>query len=210
MSRKFEIKNKGEDKFREENYKYYKLIKDAYNRFDEKDYDASSMGCDYRFYNNLIKLILEQTPKFILEYGSGYTTYLMGHIIKDYKLDTKLLSLENEPKWYKWMKDENFDILNSIVLCDLKSWRDGESTFVKYIYDGYNADDVDFVLLDGPGHFYLDGETELVKNGINYNYYELIVDGPRYVLIDGRHDTQVFYRKIFNDMGYPNKYIKYG
>ena len=100
MSRKFEIKNSGEKKLKFENLKYYNLIRKVYDRFDGEDYTESSMGVDYIFYNTLIKYILKHKPKFILELGSGYTTYLMGTLIQDYNLDTKLLSLENEKNEY--------------------------------------------------------------------------------------------------------------
>jgi|TARA_B100001971_G_C18252046_1_gene579028 hypothetical protein len=208
MSRKFKIKNVGEKKFKFENLKYYNLIKKVYDRFDGEDYTKSSMGVDYIFYNTLIKLILEHKPKFILELGSGYTTYLMGTLIQDYNLDTKLLSLENDKKWYDWIKNEKLDVLNSVVMSDIKSWeRDGE-IFVKYTYD-YDMDEVDFVLLDGPGYFEYDGLIR--KNSIQYNYYELISykNLPVDVLIDGRELTKKFYESEFKKRGWSDTHIKF-
>ena len=95
MNRKFEIKTLGEEKFKLENPKYYDIIQEVYDRFNGADYTESSMGVEYIFYNTLIKYILKNKPKFILELGSGYTTYLMGTLIQDYKLDTKLNCLTN-------------------------------------------------------------------------------------------------------------------
>ena len=145
MNRKFEIKTLGEEKFKLENPKYYDIIQEVYDRFNGADYTESSMGVEYIFYNTLIKYILKNKPKFILELGSGYTTYLMGTLIQDYKLDTKLLSFENERKWYDWIKNEKLDPLDSVVMSDIESWEEDGEVFVKYIYD-YNMDEVDFVL----------------------------------------------------------------
>ena len=208
MSRKFEIKNSGEKKLKFENLKYYNLIRKVYDRFDGEDYTESSMGVDYIFYNTLIKYILKHKPKFILELGSGYTTYLMGTLIQDYNLDTKLLSLENEKKWYDWIKNEKLDVLDSVVMSDIEAWEEDGEVFVKYIYD-YNMDEVDFVLLDGPGHFEYNGK--IIKNSIQYNYYELISyrNSPVNLLIDGRELTKKFYKSEFKKRGWNDTHIKF-
>ena len=206
MNKKFEIKTWGEERFKSENPKYYDMIQQVYNRFDGADYTESSMGAPYLFYNTLIKYILKRRPKFILELGSGYTTYLMGTLIQDYKLDTKLLSFENEKRWYDWIKNEKLDLLDSVVMSDIESWEQGGEVFVKYTHD-YNMDEVDFVLLDGPGHFEFDGKV--IKSSIQYNYYELIShrNSPIRVLIDGRKSTQNFYRNLFWEKQWHPKYI---
>ena len=166
------------------------------------------MGVDYIFYNTLIKYILKHKPKFILELGSGYTTYLMGTLIQDYNLDTKLLSLENEKKWYDWIKNEKLDVLDSVVMSDIEAWEEDGEVFVKYIYD-YNMDEVDFVLLDGPGHFEYNGK--IIKNSIQYNYYELISyrNSPVNLLIDGRELTKKFYKSEFKKRGWNDTHIKF-
>tara|TARA_Y100000034_G_scaffold63542_1_gene76870 strand:- start:217 stop:876 length:660 start_codon:yes stop_codon:yes gene_type:complete len=204
---KFEIKTLGEERFKLENPKYYDIIQEVYDRFSGADCTESSMGVHYIFYNTLIKYILKNKPKFILELGSGYTTYLMGTLIQDYKLDTKLLSFENEKKWYDWIKNENLDPLDSVVMSDIEAWEEDGEVFVKYIYD-YNMDEVDFVLLDGPGHFEYNGK--IIKNSIQYNYYELIShrNSPIDVLIDGRERTKKFYKSEFKKRGWNDIHIK--
>lgn len=234
--RKFIIKEQGEEIFYKENLKYYNLIKKVYDRFDGKDYTKSSMGAEYIFYNTLIKFILNNKPKFILELGSGYTTYLMGTLIQDYNLDTKLLSLENDKKWYDWIKKEKLDPLDSVVMSDLESWNKDGKVFVKYTYD-YNLDEVDYIVLDGPGHFehefevgecqvvtktwpkdnreshelnITESHTHTVKRGINYNYCEILEkqNKPVAMLIDGRHDTRKFYENMFTQNQWSKKYIR--
>jgi len=208
MSRKFKIKTLGEEKFKLENPKYYDIIQEVYDRFNGADYTECSMGTEYIFYNTLIKYILKHKPKFILELGSGYTTYLMGTIIQDYKLDTKLLSFENERKWYDWIKNEKLDPLDSVVMSDIEAWEEDGEVFVKYIYD-YNMDEVDFVLLDGPGYFEYNGKV--IKNSIQYNYYEIIshTNSPIDVLIDGRKSTGKFYKKVFTEKRWHKKNLLY-
>jgi len=208
MNRKFEIKTLGEEKFKLENPKYYDIIQEVYDRFNGADYTECSMGTEYIFYNTLIKYILKNKPKFILELGSGYTTYLMGTLIQDYKLDTKLLSFENERKWYDWIKNEKLDPLDSVVMSDIEAWEEDGEVFVKYIYD-YNMDEVDFVLLDGPGHFEYDGKS--ISTSIQYNYYELIshTNSPIDVLIDGRKSTSKFYKKVFTEKRWDKKNLLY-
>lgn len=207
MNRKFIIKTLGEEKFQFEHPKYYDVIKKVYDRYDGADYTESAMGVPYIFYNTLIKYILKNKPKFILELGSGYTTYLMGNLIKDYKLDTKLLSLENEKRWYDWIKNEKLDPLDSVVMSDIESWEKDERVFVKYTYD-YNMDDVDFVLLDGPGHFNRNGV--IIKDSIQYNYGELISyrKSPIKVLIDGRKSTYKFYFNLFAEKNWDTTYLR--
>jgi hypothetical protein len=130
----------------------------------------------------------------------------MGTLIQDYKLDTKLLSLENERKWYDWIKNEKLDVLDSVVMSDIESWEEDGEVFVKYIYD-YNMDEVDFVLLDGPGPFEYNGKV--IKNSMQYNYYELIshTNSPIDVLIDGRKSTRDFYQKVFGEKRWDETHI---
>ena len=83
MNEKFEIKKTGEEKFKSLYPMYYNDILKVYNMFDGMDYSQSSMGCEYSLYSKLIETILINKPNFILELGSGFTTYLMGSVIKN-------------------------------------------------------------------------------------------------------------------------------
>jgi len=206
---KFSIKTYGEVKFKKDFPKYYDLINQVYDRFNDSEYEISSMGCDYNIYHELVFHLINKKPKFVLELGSGYTTYLMSKVIQDYNLDTKLLSLENNQNWLDWLNKENLNSLNCVVVCDLECWKVGDDYYVRYIYD-YDKSKVDYVLLDGPGHF-LHNEEQIVSS-INYNYCDVITNQnrPVYVCIDGRHSTQVFYKNIFNKNNWDDKFIRFG
>ncbi len=221
MNEKFEIKKTGEEKFKSLYPMYYNDILKVYNMFDGMDYSQSSMGCEYSLYSKLIETILINKPNFILELGSGFTTYLMGSVIKNNNLNTKLLSLESEDVWFEWIKNNKLDLLDSVVKCNIKSWEENGKMFVKYIHD-FEMNNVDLVFLDGPGHFNHEfdaGKCNIithrwnkkceeskkhiheVKTSINYNYYDILVEQnkPVYCIIDGRPNTRSFYQDFLKE-----------
>jgi len=209
MELKFEIKVKGKEKFQNEFPQYYNLINEVYSRFEGKDYNSSSMGTSFDLYHQLVLDLINKKPKFLLELGSGYTTYLMSKVIQDYNLSTKLLSLENNQYWLDWLNTEKLNPLNCVVLCELEYWKTNEDEFVRYVYD-YDKTKVDYVFLDGPGHFNVNGTS--IKHSINYNYYDILTtqNKPIDCLIDGRKSTQKFYQKFYKENNWEDRFLHYG
>ena len=207
--RTFDIKLHGKEKFKNELPKYYELINEVYSRFENKAYESSSMGVPYSIYHSLVLHLINEKPSFVLEMGSGYTTYLMSKVIQDYNLNTKLLSLENNQYWLDWLNTENLNPLNCVVLCELEHWESNGSDFARYLCD-YDKSKVDYVLLDGPGIFEQNGVE--IKRPINYNYYDILItqNKPVTCLIDGRKDTRNFYHSVYEEKNWDKNYLHFG
>jgi len=115
---------------------------------------------------NYIKL---NNPKYIVEFGSGISTILIGKLIAQENLDTKLISIDNDADWTLYI-NENLKkeaILESVANCyfvPLKVSFTFENKQIfwydeKILKDILGDANVDFLIVDGPPGSYLNSRA---------------------------------------------------
>ena len=157
------------NRYKEHYPEYFEFIDEYQRRFYDRDDTEVTMGTDYGFYFGLTNYILENKPKHIVEYGPGFTTLLMHRIAQDLDYKLEVTSYENDTIWFDRLNEMGCNPFGTMKLAELKIEKETEGIYYCcYDHPMLDHKDVDFVLIDGPG--------------------EVIID------IDGRHETQEFYR----------------
>jgi len=193
-----EYRQEKDDLFQVERYKaeypvYYSFINDFQKKFYKEDHKTVTMGADYGFYYFLTQHILHKKPKHIVEYGPGFTTVLMHRLSQDLDYDLKVTSYEDTPLWFDRLNDMKCNPFGTMKLVDLKLEKETDNFYYCY-YDHSLEDhrDVDFVIIDGPGKVII---NDISKTNININLDMMEKSFDREIehMIDGRHDTNLFY-----------------
>lgn len=173
---------------------YFNFINNFQLKFYDKDSTLVTMGADYGFYNALTNHILHKKPKYIVEYGPGFTTVLLHRISQDLDYDLKVISYENDPIWFDRLNEINCNPFGTMELVDLKIQKETDGLYYCYYdHSPLAHKDIDFAIIDGPGEVEING---LHKRNINVNVdlMEKSLDREIERIIDGRHETQVYYR----------------
>jgi len=175
---------------------YEKIISDlnkqCIERWTESNLELSYIvGTDQYDYSGFLEYIELFKPKFIVEYGSGISTYLIDKLITKLDYGAEFISFEDCEHWYNKLKVGGVDINNRVHLVDLGFEEVNGKKGCRYIhdYDGYEK--TDFVLLDGPNVNKLGVDTTLNL----YDIVEKFKVRPAY-WIDGRKRTKQFYRSL--------------
>jgi hypothetical protein len=160
--------------------------------------------CDYKF---LIDYIEVYRPKFIVEYGSGVSTYIIDKLIGELDYGAEFISFEDDKYWYEIIKDEGLDVNNRVQLVDLEYERISSKSSVpigdsnlpseftysacryKHSYVGF--ENVDFVIIDGP-------DVNKRKVSTTLNLYDIVkkYDIRPFFWIDYRKTTKRFYAEF--------------
>jgi len=164
-------------------------------------YVPSGVGVsDYRF---LIDYILTEKPKCIVEYGSGYSTWLISQLILDNNLDTTFISHENDKLYFLFiLQNLKLDrkILNFTPLRLAPEYSTEKYKSVRYNDKIQNYPKVDLVITDGPSNY---EQGIKIENNVTTNYLDIVntQKGNRPThWIDGRNATKEFYiEKGFSD-----------
>ena len=160
------------------------------------------MFIDTNKYMNAINHIIENKPKFVVEYGGGQSTYMLTELVNYLDYGGKVVGYECDEYWYnnhiKNKYNKNWNKHNNIKLVDAVEYTfDGGSEYkkisgVRYVHPMEDIDGVDFVIIDGP-----DLRPELWKNNPNTTFNLMdIVNHIGYEIpffIDGREGTRDFY-----------------
>lgn len=178
---------------------YFKFIKEYQEKFYAEDISIMTMGCTYDVYLDLLNEILgDKKPNHIVEYGPGFTTVFIKRILEDIDRPVKFYSYENDAKYYNYLLEKGFDIQDVVEVVDLEVKEVQDTYHVTYNHDLEKHRDVDFVFIDGPGHITLNGKF---KPNVNLNLQILSERFNKNIsyTIDGRHQTQVYYRNFFSN-----------
>ena len=192
---------------------YVKIINNHRLKFLKKhkvqpaDYETQNeviSGCGDTDYLFLIDYVLTNTPKCIVEYGTGYSTWLINELIHDYKLDIYLISHEDDKTFFRWAL-QNLHIPREVIHftpCSAVPERStGKYKVGKYNdnYEGYP--DVDFIITDGPG------PTPAGDFNVTDNYRLIREYQDRKIphWIDGRGITKDYYIEL----GYGEEIVHY-
>lgn len=177
---------------------YLKVIEALRNRHLEEQADKTTVAhvpsgvgvSDYRF---LIDYILTENPKCIVEYGSGYSTWLLSQLIVDFNLDTILISHESDRQYFYFINNNlkiDRKILHHTPLRIAPEHTTEKYKAVRYLDIVKNYPKVDLVITDGPG------PSPLGNFNVTTNYLDIvnIQEGNRpYHWIDGRETTKDFF-----------------
>jgi hypothetical protein len=182
------------NKFKSIYPKYYEFIDNFQRKYYNEDSMKFTMGTDFGFYCGIVDYILHNKPKHIVEYGPGFTTVLMHRVSQDLDYELKVTSYENDTMWFDILNKMGCNPFGTMILTDLNFERETEELY----YVSYNHpmhEDVDFILIDGPGQVESPKKNG-IKRVINTNLHNFEVELDRKInhIIDGRHETQVFYK----------------
>jgi hypothetical protein len=179
---------------------YVKII----HAHQAKHSEYSSSGCGDYDYLFIIDYILTNEPKCIVEYGSGYSTWLINELINDYKLDIYLISHEDSQQYLEWILANLYVPREVINLTPVKACPELDTDIFKVGKYNDNLEaypEVEMVITDGPGPCQA-GDFNVTDN------YRLICEYQDTKIphwIDGRKFTKQYYREL----GYGDKILHY-
>ncbi|WP_320045034.1 hypothetical protein [uncultured Desulfobacter sp.] len=169
-------------KTRDRNPKLYKLIDVLIEQYRKSgglshEYQAYKLYCLYN-------LLYSHNPKSILEFGSGSSTLLFGHYVKNAK--ASFLSIDENEKWALNTKQLVYDMIGISlnIIHSPKIFVDTKKTLeMRYAYHpkGY----FDFVFIDGPSLRINDVQY---KNAVNSDVFS-ILPLPKVIVVDVRRAT---------------------
>jgi len=186
------------ERFKSEYPQHFEFINELQHKYYKEDSKEVTMGVTYDIYRNLSRLILNKRPKHIIEYGSGFTTAYIERVIEELDYKPTFVSYEHIPYYFDKAKEMGLDPHNCMELVDMTiEDRDG-FYYCTYIHDLEKHRDVDLVFIDGPGIVVVD---EVRKQNINLNLEVLVNEFDKKInyLIDGRHNTQAYYRELYTN-----------
>lgn len=166
-----------------------------------------SCGASYSDYFHLYDYIIKFKPKYILECGSGITSYIIAKALQknhhDYKVKGLCVSMEEQPQYFEDIKKNFPDSLNEYMNFNLSNRIEKKYSF--YCGVGYKdipKFDYEFVFIDGPN-------TVSPTDGIRKFDFDLITaiqmsTKPITCYIDHRLSTTYCYQNIFT-----KKKVKY-
>ncbi len=155
------------------NYNWYKMLSSG---------DGKYLGA--------MKYIIENKPKFVLEYGGGRSTYILTLLINELDYGGKIIGIEESKKWWDHHNENGSNEFNNIILVGNNIIDEDKFT---YVHDLESYKHVDFVILDGPDYrLYGDrlGVTLNLKLLVDYIGKEI----PYF--IDGREGCVKYYKKL--------------
>ena len=181
--------------------KYHDLMEEFHEKFNDIEVTDVSTGATYGWYRKITLFITKFKPKHIIEYGPGFSTYLISNIIKDLDYKVKFTSYEDHPKYYNNVKKNGMDPLNVVELVDYQITVKDNLYYFEYLHDYDKHKDVDCIFVDGPGRLTI---YEEFKPNVNLNLEKFIfkLNKPILHAIDGRHDTGVHYQNLYKQLGY--------
>tara|TARA_B100000674_G_scaffold463599_1_gene444719 strand:- start:84 stop:686 length:603 start_codon:yes stop_codon:yes gene_type:complete len=156
-----------------------------------------SMFVESGKYMSVIKYIIKNKPKFIVEYGGGQSTWMLTELINYLDYGGKIVGYEGEEFWYNAHVKAGWNEHNNVKLVDAVEdvfENDGYRVVngIRYVHPMEDIEGVDFVILDGP-----DLREELWKNNPSTTFNLMdIVNHIGYEIpffIDGRLGTRDFY-----------------
>ena len=159
-------------------------------------------------YMGAITYIMENKPKFVVEYGGGQSTWLLSELINYLDYGGKVVGYENNEYWYNDHIKKGYNKYNNIKLVDIveDTYKSEDNDHyditcgVRYIHPIEDIEGVDFVIIDGPDlkQFQSDPNTTFnLMDIVNHLGYEI----PYF--IDGRSGTRDFYG---NNTDHPHEF----
>ena len=143
-------------------------------------------------YLSAINHIIENKPKFVVEYGGGKSTWMLTELINYLDYGGKVIGYECNEYWYNDHVKKGLNKHNNIKLVDIVESTHSGTAGVRYLHPIEDIEGVDFVIIDGP-----DLRPELWKNNPSTTFNLMdIVNHIGYEIpffIDGRDGTQDFY-----------------
>ncbi len=189
---------------------YCQYMLDLHEKYEHLDAKGPNpIGAFFKFYHkSIVKKIIDQKLKHVVEYGAGFTTLLLHKIKHTVNWDFEYYSYENVKVYLDTIKEFGFDPDNCIeyveCYCDDKSEPEWNSVIYKHDLEKHR--DIDLLIIDGPGKF-LDGPGGVMLNTTwktdkrcTTGNYKILADylGRDFDLsIDGRWNVRQYYTEYF-------------
>jgi len=150
------------------------------------------MFIDSGKYMSAINYIIENKPKFVVEYGGGQSTWLLTELINYLDYGGKVIGYESNEDWYNDHVKKGWNEHNNVKLVDIVESTHSGTAGVRYLHPIEDIEGVDFVIIDGPDlhpqYWENDPRTTFnLMDIVNHIGYEI----PFF--IDGRDGTRNFY-----------------
>lgn len=161
---------------------------------------TDSSGCQFVDYDALYRRIRAQKPREVLECGTGCSTLVIAHALKENQLRDgvagRLTSMEDVDHWYEMARKLLPDELRDWVDLRLSpKIEDAYTIFRGVRYAELPERPYDFVFTDGPG-------TTAPSDGarsFDFDYLHVVrrSDSPVSGIVDGRLTTCYVLQKVF-------------
>ncbi len=160
---------------------------------------TESTGCSYSDLATLYSQILYRRPKHVLELGTGISTIVIAHALKQVGRGGLVTSMEEQEKYHAMAVQLLPAHLKEYV--DLRLSPAVEKTRDFFRGSGYK--DIprlpyEFVFVDGPSYL---SNPKAPHLGFNYDLIEVLesVEHPVMALIDSRHSTCYVYHQLLGN-----------
>lgn len=165
------------------------------------DFWGETTGINIHLERYLISYIHIKKPMTIIEYGSGLSTFIMSTVLEDLNYGGKLISFEDDEKWYKQNKDLGLYDKSEVHLVPILTgvreaiWKNNSGTNYGWFDHNFSdIDSVDFIFDDGPN---------MERYDITYidNWYMAAnhFKKPFDLIIDGRSGAQARCKYLYPD-----------
>ena len=182
---------------------YLNHNKELEELLDEASSTSDSVGVSISDYIVLYEYIRRNKPKFVLECGTGRSTFIMALAFEKFVLsdfpEAKLVSMEDKKEWYDHQVStfpERFKDFVELRYSPIDSW--SYSFVIGTVYKEVPDYPYEFVFVDGPSQ----GPIEQVGAGVtmcNMDFVRVVAnsDSPITGIIDNRKHTILAYTNIF-------------
>jgi len=106
---------------------------------------------EFTKYKDAFDYIIESKPKFIIEYGGGYSTYYINQLLDELNYGAKVITFESEPEWLEKYNQAGYNEKGSIRFAPIE-YVDKDNGYIKYRHSYEGFEEVDFVIIDGPDY----------------------------------------------------------
>ncbi len=174
-------------------------LNDLINNFSNK---SNSTGVSKSDYVVLYEYVKKNKPKYILECGTGVSTFVLALALEKYVLNdfpkAKIISMESEKKWYEHqisILPKEFDRFVEITHSQIDVW---QYSFIQgTVYKKIPNYPYEFVFVDGPNQAITNNNKRIQT--CNMDFIKLVInsDSPVSAIIDNRKHTMLAYTNIF-------------
>jgi len=161
----------------------YNFLKPVYPLPKSREWAASP-----DFLKLLFQIIVDEKPKTIVEAGSGLSSIIIGYTLKQFKINGKLISLDDKIQFTEKSREQidkhELSDYVDIIHAPIQEYEENNKTFKWYSIESLeNVKEIDLLIIDGPGPDVSDdpryGALPLLLNNLSSNAVIILDDGAR-------------------------------
>lgn len=197
-------KHRGYDEFLAEYPDHCNYMKELHDKYDSWEKSAFACGAHFQMYHEIVRKIVENKCKHVIEYGAGFTTQLLEFTRANLDWEMEFYSYDMHQNYVDVLHAEGFDPRNRIEVTSYSvncNYED-DTREIMYDHDLEKHKDVDYIILDGP-----DGNPKHDLNRTCKELTHLATLNPKALFeytgrhfdftIDGRWPERLYYTRYF-------------